>query len=107
MIGKSSYPHIAVGIPSFFRFDLMSGMNGEEGNFMLVFDFPMVVGKNITDEDISVDDIRNYLEHKCGSMLTKYSPELCAQYVITTYNIDEAGIDTNERIRRTRDFTSE
>ena len=85
----------------------MSGMNGEEGNFMLVFDFPMVVGKNITDDDISVDDIRNYLEHRCGSMLTKYSPELCAQYVITTYNIDEAGIDANERIRRTRDFTSE
>jgi len=88
------------------RFDLMSGMNGEEGNSIMAFDMPMVIGKNLTDNSINLADVRKYLEFRCTSMVTKYSPELCAHFVIKTYNIDEEGLSGQDMVLRVRDFMS-
>ena len=89
----------------FYRFDMMSGMCGEEGSGMLVFDTAMSLNINISD-GMSLEEVREYLTLRCKTMITKYSPELCAHFVIKTYKIDEEGIDGEQRAIRVRDFMS-
>ena len=84
---------------------MLSGMCGEEGNDLVVYDLLLALNKTV-DEGLSLETVRDYLVLRCESTITKYSARLCSHFVIKTYGLDEEGIDDKERVRRLRDFLS-
>ena len=84
---------------------MLSGMCGEEGNSLVVYDLLLALNKTV-DEGLSLEIVRDYLVLRCESTITKYSARLCAHFVIKTYGLDEEGIDDKERVLRLRDSLS-
>ena len=79
----------------YFRFDLLTGLNGKEGN---LFTGTMLGGhlaqmNKSLDDGCSAEDLKPFLQMICSMLVTKESPELCAYFVSKEYGIDEASND--------------
>lgn len=84
-----------------FRFDLLSGMNGQEGATQLLFDlggFAATKNKTIAN-GVSMELARDFLRSRCASMLTPLSPDLCAEFVIKTYRLEYTRSDRDRAVR--------
>ena len=80
----------------------MAGMTGQEGIILFAFDVRQFVqdfNKTSTD-GITLDETKGYLLKKCHDWITRLSAELCADFLLKTYKMDEAGIDDKERTER-------
>ena len=94
------------GVYSFSRFDLMAGFNGQEGGlFMSLVLFPMLQARNESiDDGCSMEMAKDFLTQYCIMTYTDQAAELCADYIIRLYGLDEA-VDRRDRIIRLSLFT--
>jgi len=84
------------------RFDLMVGFNGQEGGLFYSFETALVaqaLNKSIFEYGVDMEVVRESLRIKCLTQITPFSPELCADWIISTYKIDETD-DDRERAAR-------
>jgi len=82
------------------RFDLMAGVNGQEGGLMYGMEVPMIAGmlNKSTENGVDMEIIDTLLNFKC-SIVTPLSPELCATFMKNLYKLEEPTCD-KERARR-------
>ena len=89
------------------RFELLSGMNGQEGLLMYgveVNGFSVV--KNISiDNGMSKEFTRDYLRYVCQTQIAPQSPHLCAEHIASAYDLEETS-DNRQRARSVIDFLS-
>jgi len=85
-----------------YRFDLMVGFNGQEGGVFYSFEIPLfaqALNKSIFEHGVDMEVVRESLRIKCLTQITPFSPNLCADWIISTYKIDETD-DDRERAAR-------
>ena len=92
----------------YFRFDLLTGLNGKEGN---LFTGTMLGGhlaqmNKSLDDGCSAEDMKPFLQMICSMLVTKESPELCAYFVSKEYGMEDAK-DDYERAKQFAQFASE
>lgn len=87
------------------RFDLLAGVNDEDANIMLAIDTGMyaMMSQRSIEQGVSMDFAREYLTFECPHWFTPFSPELCADFVISNYGLETAAND-KDRALRLRDF---
>jgi len=84
------------------RFDLMLGVNGQEGGLFYSFETALVaqaLNKSIFEHGVDMEVVRESLRIKCLTQITPFSPNLCVDWIISTYKIDETD-DDKERAAR-------
>lgn len=83
----------------FYRFELMSGINEQDGGIILGTDTtPFAAALNMTlDNGISLKFARQYLKNRCPTWFTPFSAELCTEFVVNTYGLDSTD-DDKERL---------
>ncbi|XP_067929974.1 bile salt-activated lipase-like [Watersipora subatra] len=90
------------------RFDLLIGMNGDEGGIVLATDTAMyaaMTGRTI-EHGISSSFTREYLTSACPRWFTPFSAELCADFIINNYGLEEVD-DDKERLLLLKRFLGE
>lgn len=90
------------------RFELMSGINEQDGGIILGTDTtPFAAALNMTlDNGISLKFARQYLNNRCPTWFTPFSAELCTEFVVNTYGLDSTD-DDKERLIRLVAFLNE
>ena len=84
-----------------YRFDLLAGFNGMEGN---LFVGGMLAGhlaqtNKSLEGGCSKEDMQSFLEMICGMMISEESQELCAYFINKEYKIDGTEDDRSEERR--------
>lgn len=90
------------------RFDLMCGVNGQEAAGELNLDaglFASLRNQSVAN-GMTLDLVRQYLQHSCETRYTPLSPGLCVDYIIGLYRLDRVRSD-RERMVRLSYFMSE
>jgi len=80
----------------------MVGFNGQEGLVIYAFETALVtqaLNKSIFEHGVDMEVVRESLRIKCLTQITPFSPNLCADWIISTYKIDETD-DDKERAAR-------
>ena len=85
----------------FYRFDLMCGVNGQEGVTQMYFSVGgFAAMKNETIENgVSLDLAKEFLHFMCSTQYSKQAPQLCVEHIVYTYRLDKAKNDI-QRARR-------
>ncbi|XP_067930640.1 acylcarnitine hydrolase-like [Watersipora subatra] len=74
------------------RFDLMSGVNGQEG--LLAYAFELLLSNaSLFSEGISNEAVEEYVLRKCRTEIAPLSPQLCLQYITTAYELNSTDDD--------------
>ena len=93
---------MTVTVSSICRFDLLTGFNGMEGGgylYIVIGPYLQSKNKSVTD-GCSLSDMREILTDKiCKLYLTTQAAELCAEFIIDTYNMDGLINDTERVIQ--------
>lgn len=80
----------------------MAGMNGQEGIIVFAYDVSQFVKDfNKTSADgMTLEETTGFLKMKCHELITPLSADLCADFLLNTYEMNEEGIDDRERTNR-------
>lgn len=89
---------------TFYRFDLMSGINNQEGGIMYGFEVPMFAGMlNKTGENgVDMEIINAILNFKCTT-ITPLAVALCDSFLKYLYKFEEQPSD-RQRAKRLIDM---
>ena len=84
----------------FYRFDILAGFNGQEGGVWWAYSVaPFLAALNTTtDNGIDLEQVTTFLQHRCQSMVTPLSANLCSQFIINNYLLNNA-TDDQDRAR--------
>lgn len=91
---------LSIEILTLCRFDLLAGFNAQEsGGFSLLLkQFLSTQGENITDGG-SLDAMIEFTkEQLCKPMVTKFTVELCGEYIVDLYEMG-ASTDPVQRVK--------
>lgn len=85
------------------RFDLMAGFNGQEGGGFFSYEIaPMIMARNESlDDGCSMEMVKDYLHQHCVLKYTTQAPELCVDFIISLYGLDQAVDERDRAIRLT------
>ena len=83
------------------RFDLMSGLNGQEGLLIYPPDTEVYAMLNNYSIAEGVDNAftKDYLIYRCKTQYAPQSPNLCADYITNVYKLNEAADDRDRAVR--------
>ena len=86
------------------RFDLMAGVNGQEGGLMYGFQVPMIAGmlNKSVENGVDMEIVNAILNMQCGAA-TPLSTELCVSFLKNLYKLEEP-ISDRERAKRLIDM---
>ncbi|XP_067929874.1 bile salt-activated lipase-like isoform X2 [Watersipora subatra] len=90
------------------RFDVMAGVNKQEGGLFYEFELRgMAEAQNKSvDEGVDYDMMLEYINFKCLTQITPLSPQLCTNFIVNAFGLNEE-MSPKERAFRVVDFLGE
>ena len=106
MVLEEEVLHACILVPECLvcRFDLMAGVNGQEGGLMYGFQVPMIAGmlNKSVENGVDMEIVNAILNMQCGAA-TPLSTELCVSFLKNLYKLEEPTSD-RERAKRLIDM---